>query len=180
MDPFEIKEVLKSMVVLHDTREQQTDRARRRYESFGLPHRAATLDYGDYTYNATLPNKLNIYNEFSTICPQCVIERKMDLAELSQCVIQHKDRFEREFQRAQASNAKIFLIVENGSWEHIIAHKYRTKVHPNAFMAALTALMIRYDLNVIFCKEESSGRIIREILHRDLKERLERGEFDVY
>ena len=38
--------------------------------------------------------------------------------------------------------------------------------------------MIRYNMNVIFCKEETSGRLIKEILFRDLKERLERGEFD--
>ena len=35
-------------------------------------------------------------------------------------------------------------------------------------------------MNVVFCKEETSGRLIKEILYRDLKERLERGEFDGY
>lgn len=32
------------------------------------------------------------------------------------------------------------------------------------------------DLNIIFCKEETSGDLIKEILYRDLKERLERCE----
>jgi hypothetical protein len=36
--------------------------------------------------------------------------------------------------------------------------------------------MIRYELQVIMCKAETSGRLIKEILYRDLKERLERGE----
>ncbi len=46
-----------------------------------------------------------------------------------------------------------------------------------AFLASVMAFMIRYNMNLIFCKEETSGDLIKEILYRDLKERLERGEF---
>ena len=42
---------------------------------------------------------------------------------------------------------------------------------------AVTAWLVRYNANLIFCKEETSGRLIREILYRDLKERLENGEY---
>lgn len=42
---------------------------------------------------------------------------------------------------------------------------------------SVIAFMVRYNLNIIFCKEETSGDLIKEILYRDLKERLERGEF---
>ena len=45
-------------------------------------------------------------------------------------------------------------------------------------MASVIAYMVRYNMNLIFCDEASSSRIIREILYRDLKERLERGDFD--
>ena len=56
-------------------------------------------------------------------------------------------------------------------------HRYRSKYHPNAFLASLTAWMVRYNLTPIFCKAEVSGDLIREILYRDLKERLEQGEY---
>ena len=46
-----------------------------------------------------------------------------------------------------------------------------------AYTASVIAFMVRYNLNIIFCKEETSGDLIKEILYRDLKERLERGEF---
>ena len=49
MTIFEQKEVLKSFEILVDTREQDTDRSEKRYQSFGVPHKKATLDYGDYT-----------------------------------------------------------------------------------------------------------------------------------
>ena len=56
MEIFEQKEMLDSFEILVDTREQDTDRSKKRYESFGVPYQKATLDYGDYTYNATLPD----------------------------------------------------------------------------------------------------------------------------
>lgn len=56
-------------------------------------------------------------------------------------------------------------------------HEYRSRYHPNAFMASLTAWMVRYGLVPVFCEARISGRMIREILYRDLKERLERGDY---
>ena len=39
MDIFDQKQVLKTFEILVDTREQDTKRARKRYESFGVPWR---------------------------------------------------------------------------------------------------------------------------------------------
>jgi hypothetical protein len=46
-------------------------------------------------------------------------------------------------------------------------------------MASLMAWTVRYNLRPIFCKAETSGALIKEILYRDMKERLERGELDI-
>lgn len=177
MDVFEQKQVLKSMEILVDTREQYTDRARKRYESFGVPHTRATLSYGDYTYNATLPDGRTIYDVSNTISPLCVVERKMNLDELAECLGRSRERFKREFERAYEHGCRIYLLCENANWENLINGKYRSKFNASAFFASLLAWMVRYNANVTFCKEETSGRIIKEILYRDLKERLERGEF---
>ena len=57
MTIFEQKEVLKSFEILCDSREQDTERARKRYASFGGPYKnKITLSYGDYAYNAILPD----------------------------------------------------------------------------------------------------------------------------
>ena len=101
----------------------------------------------------------------------------MNLDELAQCFTRGRDRFRREFERARDRNCRIYLIVENASWENLLNGKYRTRFNANAFTASQVAWMIRYNTNVIFCKEQTSGRLIKEILYRDLKERLERGEF---
>lgn len=177
MDAFQQKEVLESFRVLVDRREQRTDRARRRYKSFGSPYEAATLSYGDYTCNATLPGGTELYNTSDTIRPLCVVERKMDLDELAGCFTRERARFRREFERAQDAGARVYLFVENATWENLMNGRYRSRFNPKAFLASLTAWTVRYSLQVIFCKEETSGRLIKEILYRDLKERLERGDF---
>lgn len=177
MDIIEIQQTLDSISILVDTREQDTKRARSRYESFGVPYKRATLAYGDYAYNAVLPDGHQIYDPGRTIMPQCVVERKMSLDELANCFTHSRDRFRREFERAKEAGARVYLVCENASWENLINGKYRSRFNPNAFVASITAYMARYGMTLIFCKEESSGRIIKEILYRELKERLENGTY---
>lgn len=177
MDIFTQKQILQSFEILVDTRERDTKRSKKRYEAFGVPYKKATLEYGDYTYNAELPHG-KIYDISNTISPSCVIERKMNLDELANCFTHGRQRFQREFERAAKNGCRIYLICENANWENLLNGKYRSRFNSNAFAASATAWMIRYNMNVIFCKEETSGRLIKEILFRDLKERLERGEFD--
>ena len=177
MDIFTQKQILKSFEILVDTREQDTKRSKKRYEAFGVPYKKATLEYGDYAYNAELPQG-KIYDISNTISPSCVIERKMNLDELANCFTHGRQRFQREFERAAKNGCRIYLICENANWENLLNGKYRSMFNSNAFAASVSAWMIRYNMNMIFCKEETSGRLIKEILFRDLKERLERGEFD--
>lgn len=176
MNGHEQLEVLSSIEILVDTREQPTKRAMKRYERFGCPHRRCTLSYGDYSYNATLPDGSSLYDTEETVSPGCVIERKMSLDELAACFCKGRSRFTKEFERARENGARIYLIVENASWENLMNGKYRTKMDAKAYTASVIAFMVRYNLNIIFCKEETSGDLIKEILYRDLKERLERGE----
>ena len=166
------------MVVLVDSREQPTKRAEERYKLFGSPYERATLSYGDYTYNAMLPTGKPLFDTSKTIEPLIAVERKESLDELAQCFTRGRDRFQREFERATANKAQIFLLVENASWENLLNGKYRSRFNAKAFEASVLAWSIRYGLQLIFCKEESSGILIHDILYRDLKERLERGDFD--
>ena len=177
MDIFDREKVLESFEILVDTREQFSKRAEARYTSFGSPYKRATLNYGDYTYNATLPDGTNILDVSDTVQPLCAVERKMNLDELAQCFTHSRARFEREFKRAKENGARIYLLVENANWENLINGKYRSRFNSKAFIASAIAWQIRYDLQLLFCKEETSGQLIKEILYRDLKERLENGEF---
>ena len=176
MDNFQVKEILETFQVIADTREQNTPRAVERFDAFGAEMQRATLRYGDYCWNVRSPDGW-FYDTSKTITPLCVIERKMSLDELAACFTRDRDRFKREFERASAAGAKIYLLIENGSYEAILRHRYRSKYHHKAFFASLMAWAVRYDMTPVFCKASTSGKLIREILYRDIKERLERGDY---
>lgn len=178
MTPIEELEMLESLTILVDTREQPTERAKKRYQGFGVPYKRAHLNYGDYTFNAKLPSGKWLYEEGQIVSAPIVIERKMNLDELAMCFTRERDRFEREFQRAKTNNARVFLLVENSTWENLINGKYRSQYNAKAYLASLCAWIVRYDLQLIFCKEETSGKLIKEFLYRELKERIGRGEYD--
>ena len=177
MAPFEIKRTLDSFRIIADTREQRTPRAAERFKAFGAPVERCTLAYGDYAANITLPSGTALYDTSQTLSAPCVIERKMSADELAMCFTRGRDRFRREFEKARDAGAKTYLLVEGASYESIINGRYRSKYNPAAFLASLTAWCVRYDLSPVFCRAETSGKLIKEILYRDIKERLERGDY---
>lgn len=170
MHPVDIENCLNSMTILVDSREQQSERAQRRYDSFLCSHRRTKLDFGDYSAEF-------IDSDNNIIQIPVAIERKMSLDELAQCFTHDRGRFEREFERAKKAGATMYLLVENATWENLINGKYRSKFNSKAYLASITAWLARYDIKPIFCKEQTSGRLISEILYRELRERLEAGVY---
>ena len=168
MTPFEVKEALESLVLLVDTREQDTIFFRRRMKEAEIPYIRQKLDFGDYSVKCTTDDGKEL--DFSG---SIAIERKMSLDELCQCYTRERPRFQREFERAKEVGAKIYLLVENGTWEKAIEGKYRSQMKPKAFLGSLLAWLARYNCQVIFCEARSSGKLIHEILYREVKERLE-------
>ena len=142
----------------------------------GTPITRCVLDYGDYAANIQINGEW-ICDPNVRFSPRCVIERKMDLDELAECLTRGRDRFRREFQRAEKAGGRIYLLVENGSWEALIGGRYRSRFHPNAYLASICAWIVRYPMDLIFCNELTTPILIREILYRDIKERLINGEY---
>jgi ERCC4-type nuclease len=163
----EIQAALKSFTVLVDTREHPNKKFKKRIKSMGVPAVWYKLNYGDYSARVTLPDK----SEFSLENKVCV-ERKMSLDELAKCYSSQRKRFEREFERAAESNAKIYLLIENGDFDKAYKGDYRSQMKPKALTASIFTWLARYKCNVIFCSSELSGQIIKEILYREMKERL--------
>ena len=168
MHPAEIESVLRGITVLVDTREQETPSLRRRLKETGFPFKRQKLEFGDYSATVLLPNEKQ--KDFSS---EFAVERKMSLDELCQCYCRGRDRFRREFERAKKSGAKLYLLIENGSFEKILSGRYRSRMNREALLSSLFAWLARYDCQILFCNAEHSGRILREILYREVKERLE-------
>lgn len=167
MHPAVVESVLKSLVLIVDTREQDTKRARHRIKRTGLPVFRKALSFGDYSCLVTLDDGSEL--DFSG---SVAIERKMNLDEIIDCYTRHRDRFAREFERAKESNAKLYLLIENASWEKAYQGKYRSKMNSNALIASMTAWLARYNCQIIMCDELTTPKLIKEILYREAKERL--------
>lgn len=163
MNPFEVNAALKSMVILWDTREQQTPRARKRMEQIQVPIERVALSFGDYSAKC---DALDLRDSVA-------IERKMDLTELAHCYCQDRKRFTREFERAKESGAKLYLLIENGSLDDAYSGHYRARVHPASLTASILAWLARYDCQILFCSANNTGKVVHDVLYRELKERLE-------
>lgn len=168
--PAEVEHILTTIKILVDTREHDTPEARARWAAFGCPFVRFKLDFGDYSAYVQLPD-----GSYLSLDKSVVIERKMDLDELASCFTAERPRFTAEFERAASAGAKTYLLVETATWEKAFAGNYRSRVHPNAIVASLTAWMARYNCQLIFCAERTTGKLIAEILRREMKERLEHG-----
>lgn len=177
MEGYEIQNCLDSMKILVDSAEQPTGEYKRRCESFGVPYERRNLDFADYTFDFMLPSGIWLHDSDKPIKGDAVIERKMSLRELSGNLCQNWDRFCREFDRAKSHGAAIYLLVEDGSWMKIITGKYGTKFNSKAYLHRLLKLIAVYQIRPVFVQKELSGRMIYEILYRELKVRLERGDY---
>ncbi len=142
----------------------------------GCPICAIKLDQGDYSYKY-----INIDGEECFMDSEIVVERKMNLNELANNFGRERKRFEREFNRAKELNTKVYLIIEDDSWEDAYNgtygkdKAYRSRLNPQSMIGSLHAWENRYNLHVRFCNRLRTGRMIRDICYYHLKEILEKS-----
>lgn len=166
-NPPQIEKMLSSMTILIDTREQDTKSFKTRCEGFSCPSRRLKLDYGDYACEYLS----SCENSFKTL-PSAVVERKSGILELCGNFTSGRERFKREFERAKGANCRIHLLIEDDNYEKILSHRYNSKLSPQSLIASLISWGIRYDCRIHFCKKETTGRLIKEILWYELREHL--------
>ena len=167
MHPVEIEQTLDSMTVLVDTRERPTEYSEKRYAQFGRPYRREKLDVGDYSAEFTTPT-----GEVVSLKNKVVVERKNSIDELCMCYTTERGRFEREFERAKNGGIKVYLLIENATFEAIYNGKYRSRMKPRSVVASILAWLARYNCVLVLCKAETSGKIIRDLLHYEMRELL--------
>ena len=161
--PGEIDAILASMKIIVDTREQDTPALKRRMAGFGCPAIRQKLDFGDYSMQFTAPDG-SVQNGQNI----AVVERKMSLDELASCFTAGRKRY----QRAKCSGTKIHLIVEGGDWEKLYNGKYRSRFLPQSFVASHLSWAERYNIQLHFCKAETTPRLVHDILKYALREWL--------
>lgn len=175
MTPREMENILKTIFLIVDTREQPTEAYYKRISKVGIPYRRQKLDFGDYSCGY-----LSFDGSEMLLDKEIVIERKMSLDEICANFTKGRDRFAREFERAVSSGAKVHLIIENGNYEKIIGGKYRSRLNSNSLLASFIAFADRYNISVHFCKAETTPLLINRIFYHHIRNKLMKEiEFEV-
>lgn len=167
----EIQRAVDSMVILVDTREQDTEALQQRLDSLGHPYRREALDSADYMVEYTA-------SDGTTVRLPVAIERKMSFDELATCFTSERDRFQREMERLLEAGTKTYLLVEKASWEALQKGQYRSKLTVASFLGSLLWWSVHYDFRIIFCKQATSGWLIGNILRYEVCEDARRRKND--
>lgn len=167
MHGVDVENALNSMRILIDTREKKNNHIQIVLNERKCPFKPHKLNYGDYTCEYDIGEKKGICFE-----NKVVIERKANLDELAGNITKGRERFEREFLRAKKDNAKIYLMVENGSYDDIQAHKYRSALPPKSYLNTLFSWQEKYNITISFVSQQFSGHYIYATLYMALKNQL--------
>jgi len=165
----ETKEILKSIVILIDTREQENKHILDHLEKKKIKHKSKALQFGDYSFYLPKNEKLSI-NRDIYFDKDIVVERKGSLSELAGNLTKGRERFEKEL--IKKNDAKMFLMVENGSWQNINSGIYRSEYKPVSFLATLYTYMARYNISVDFIQKELAGQFIYSTFYYYLREKV--------
>ena len=154
----EIEEIIKSMVILIDTREKKMDHITEYFDKAKILYKKKALPYGDYSFLVpknealSIPRDLIFYNDI-------VIERKGSLEELSGNLTKERDRLEKEL--ALAPRNKV-LIIENANYADVVNGNYNTEYNNKSYWASLHSLWHRYSIPMFFLPDHNyTGFFIR-------------------
>ena len=164
----EIKVLLKSIVILSDTREQTNGSILNFFKEKKIEYKVKKLDFGDYSFYIPKNDLLSIGRDIY-FDKDIVVERK-GLSELAGNLTADRERFEKELIRKK--DAKFYLMVENGSWDKIHDKAYRSGYAPKSFIATLNTYMARYNISVDFISRERAGEFIYLTLYYFAREVL--------
>jgi ERCC4-type nuclease len=151
----EMNELIKSIVILVDTREKQ-DHVTQYYDKHKVPYEKIALPCGDYSAKLPKNPDLGIYNDM-IFYNDVILERKNSLEELSGCFTQTRVRFNDEFATSYAKRKH--LLIENATYEDLVKGNYNTDYNKKSFLASLHSFNIKYDLQIMFIKDKSYSPI---------------------
>lgn len=153
----ELQTLLKSLVVIADSREQDNVHVMKWFDERKIPHVTQKIESGDYSFLLPANSELGITRDLYFTDKIC-IERKGDLVELSGNFTNDRLRIESEFIRHKG---KMLLLIEDAEYTDIIKHNYRTEYKPESFLATLHSFSERYDIPFTFMKDKKcSGQFI--------------------
>ena len=154
MNNFDLENTLSTIVYIFDTREKKNDHIKAYFEKHGIQFKVQKLDEGDYQIEGN---------------PNITVDRKQNMQEVYNCVVNDKSRFMKEVRRCYEKRIKLYVLIEHGGQIKSLADvpkwvpKYGT-ISSREIAERLYRLHISYGVEIIFCDKRSTGKRIVELL----------------
>jgi ERCC4-type nuclease len=154
----ELKKLLKSIVILCDTREKdgKNDHILKWFDDNGIKYKKMKLSGGDYSFYLPANEELGIFRDHYYE-NKITIERKANIDELIGNFATDRNRIEDEFLRYKGN---MTLLIEDGSYSDIRAGKYTSKYNAKSAVGTLHSFSIKYGVPFIFLNKEDTGCFI--------------------
>lgn len=156
----EIKEILKTLVIIYDTREQENAHILSYFDKYNIKYIREKLDVGDYSCMIPANPKYGIHRN---VYLKSVIERKASVDEICGNLQKNTQQaFENELIRSQ--EYRFVLFVEQPDFdEKLMNGDYRSKYDPKALKARLESFKAKYNFEI---NQMSKKMIGHNIYHR--------------
>lgn len=154
----EIDQIVKSMTILVDTREQKNDHLLSYWDEKGIAYKRRALAYCDYSFYVPENPELSIFRDI-WFDKEIAVERKNSLEEISGCFTQTRERFEKELTFAPPHKV---ILIENANYSDIINSNYDTQYNNKSFFGSIHSFWHKYNCPIFFMPENKySGLFIR-------------------
>lgn len=181
----EIKEALKHITVLIDTREQKNEQTIKWLEKNKINYKEKKLDYGDYSCyipRGTLKGiDVDIYLD-----NKIVIERKQNIDELAGNFSKEDNpRLKSEFAHLKSNGTRVYIFVTDNLFDkHLREGNYRSKYAAKSLYARLKGFEAQYNtiirpVNVEYFASEMYNTLYyytRDLLMRNFSLEIGEGE----
>ena len=147
------------MVYIFDSREKKNDHIKAYFEKHGIPFKVQKLDEGDYQIDGN---------------PNITVDRKQNMQEMYNCVVNDKSRFMKEVRRCYEKHIKLYVLIEHGGQIKSLADvpkwvpKYGT-ISSREIAERLYRLHISYGVEILFCSKRQTAKKIIEILTQNIE-----------
>lgn len=170
----EIKEILKTLVIIYDTREQKNSHILDYLTKREIVHVKEKLDFGDYC--AMIPANPQ-YGIHRNIYLNSVVERKANIDEICGNLQKSTQQaFENELIRSQ--QGKFVLMVEQLDFYTKLIHgDYRSQYEPKALLARLKSFEAKYNFNIVPVQKNEAGNWIYYRFYYEARNLLKQGAF---
>ena len=147
------------MKITIDSREKKCDHIKAYFDKHGIDYEIRKLDEGDYQIDGQ---------------PNLTVDRKKDMQEMYNCVVNDKSRFMKEVRRCHDKGIKLIVLIEHGVQIKSLADvpkwvpKYGT-ISSREIAERLYRLHISYGVEILFCSKRQTAKKIIDILTQNIE-----------